>query len=64
MKATDRWAIPLTHDEHLAVHMVGSKEEEEWFAKRGIACYALAFQLWANKEDLEEMRRIIRERFD
>lgn len=59
LKATDRWAIPLTHEEHMAVHMVGSKREEEWFAAKGIACYAIAYSLWANRGDLEAMRKII-----
>jgi hypothetical protein len=61
MKATDRWAIPLTHEEHMEVHKVGSKKEEEWFAERGVVCYILARKLWNRKDDVEEMRKVIEE---
>lgn len=59
LKATDRWAIPLTHEEHMQAHMVGSKLEEEWFAERGVACYTLARRLWDRRGDLEAMRRVL-----
>src|SRR6516165_4104065 len=32
MKATDRWVIPLTWDEHAELHTHGSKEHDTWFA--------------------------------
>jgi hypothetical protein len=55
MKATDRWAVPLTPAEHYNVHRIGSQLEAKWFAMRGIYCYALAFSLWqaweSNGED-------------
>ena len=49
LKATDRWCVPLTREEHNEVHRLGSRKEEQWFVKRGVACYALAYALWANK---------------
>lgn len=40
MKATDRWCVPLTHEEHMEVHRVGSRKEKQWFKDRGIDCDA------------------------
>jgi hypothetical protein len=59
MKATDRWAVPLTRDEHQRVHEVGSRMEEQWFAERGIDAVALAIALWTLRGDLDAMRRVI-----
>jgi hypothetical protein len=59
LKATDRWAIPLTHEEHMEVHMIGSKLEEQWFVDRGLLCYILARRLWDKKDDFEAMQRIV-----
>ena len=61
MKATDRWAIPLTPEEHRDVHTVGSSKEEQWFYDRGLLCYILARRLWDKKDDFEAMERIVRE---
>jgi len=36
LKAGDRWAVPLTMDEHYMCHRVGGKREEEWFRERGV----------------------------
>jgi hypothetical protein len=50
-KATDRWALPLTREEHTfgadCVHSVGARLEEEWFLERGVRCWELAEKLWA-----------------
>jgi hypothetical protein len=56
MKATDRWAVPLTMEEHRELHTIGSREEEHWFLDRGVACYVLASQLWFRRGDLSAMR--------
>jgi len=60
MKATDRWAVPLTHDEHMNLHTYGSRLELDWFAKHGVNDpYGLAKELWACSGDLLAMRRAI-----
>ena len=50
MRATDKWALPLTPDEHREIHHSGSRKEKEWFAARGVDCYELSRALWANRE--------------
>lgn len=60
LRATDKWAVPLTWDEHLEVHKVGSRKEDGWFKARGIAnVYELASALWFNRGLPEEMERVI-----
>ncbi len=60
MKATDRWAVPLTHDEHMELHTFGSKREREWFAANHVPDpYSLARGLWAASGDETEMLRAI-----
>ena len=59
MRATDKWAVPLTPAEHRSLHRVGSRLESEWFRKRGIDCYGLAASLWSNKHDLQAMYRVL-----
>lgn len=58
LKAEDRWAVPLTHEEHMELHRVGSKREFAWFASRGINCMALARALW-NRRRLEAMLKVL-----
>lgn len=57
MRATDRWALPLTRAEHWGVHSIGSSLEVQWFKVRGIYCLALATVLWGAWEDGEESLR-------
>lgn len=59
MKATDRWALPLTRAEHYGVHSVGSQLEVAWFSARNCNCYFLAAALWDawNEEGYDEMCR-------
>src|SRR5262245_35694107 len=49
MKSEDRWALPLTLDEHTAcvdyTHGVRSREFE-WFGEHGVNCLDLATGLW------------------
>ena len=60
LKATDKWAVPLTRDEHDEVHKVGSRKEEAWFAARGISnCYELASALWAAGKSRDLMLRVL-----
>lgn len=59
MKATDKWALPLTFEEHAEIHRIGSRKEEEWFKARGIACYQLAEALWAQNHSVESMYRVL-----
>lgn len=60
MRATDRWAVPLTHDEHMDLHTFGSRLEREWFANRGIDDpYGMARELWAYSDDHAAMCRVM-----
>ena len=59
LKATDRWAVPLTRDEHVDVEKLASKREEAWFTARGIACYELAAALWSNRHNVETMAAVL-----
>jgi hypothetical protein len=60
LRATDRWAIPLTRDEHDHVHTFGSKRETIYFKALGFNPYDLANALWKNTGDLERMEKIVR----
>ena len=59
MKATDKWALPLTTHEHQECHRVGGKLEVRWFSDRGIDCIGLATALWQNKHSQEAMLRVL-----
>jgi hypothetical protein len=60
MRATDRWAVPLTRDEHIAVHECGGRMEQAWFLARGVDCRRLAEQLWQARDlSLGRLRQII-----
>jgi hypothetical protein len=63
LKASDRWAVPLTTDEHVAgpdcVHSVGSRQETAWFRERGVDCLKLAAELWDARHSLAAMERVI-----
>lgn len=61
LKSPDRYAVPLCaiphHDE---VGRIGSRNEEEWFQKKGgFDCLELAAALWANRGDIEAMFRVL-----
>jgi hypothetical protein len=61
MKAEDKWAVPLTHDEHInGVERVGSKREFAWFQSRGVNCLELAKALWASRGNVDAMERIVK----
>lgn len=59
LKATDKWTVPLTWEEHQEIHRFGSRKEEAWFAERGIDCFELAAALWSNRHSIEAMERVI-----
>jgi hypothetical protein len=59
LKATDQWCVPLTRDEHIQVHTVGSRKECEWFRERGVECYELAIALWTNRHNEDAMLKVI-----
>lgn len=61
LRATDRWCVPLTREEHRQVHTIGSREEVGWFLDRGVDSRALARALWDASGDLELMEQIVRE---
>lgn len=59
-RASDKWAVPLTRDEHMELHTIGSKRELEWFQSKGLSDpYGLAEGLWALTGNLYEMDRLI-----
>ena len=69
LKATDKWAIPLTRIEHDQVHTVGAREEVAWFTAKGVNAYRLAELLWEAWEShgdraLPHMQQIIEERVE
>lgn len=53
----DRWAIPLRIDKHRALHHSG--DEEGFLAQEGIDGRALARALWAARDDIDAMERIV-----
>jgi hypothetical protein len=61
LKATDRWCVPLTRDEHMEIERMGSRREVEWFKAKGIDDpFGLAAALWFNRGDLETMELVVR----
>lgn len=59
LKSTDKWAIPLTAEEHRETHKVGTKKEFAWFMARGINPLNLASALWSNRGNLEAMEKVV-----
>lgn len=61
MRSTDRWAVPLSHERHMELERLGSRNEWAWFRANGIADpLELAAALWSNTGDLERMAKIVR----
>ncbi len=59
-RSTDKWAIPLCHDDHInGVEKVASTKEIQWFEERGIQSLELARALWANRHDLKAMLSVL-----
>lgn len=60
MRSRDKWAVPLTRDEHDHLEAQGSRNELAWFKKNGIENpYELASALWKASPNLETMTNII-----
>lgn len=60
-KATDRWAVPLSRTKHEEVERIGSRNEQAWFQKHGIAdSLELAAALWRNTGDLDRMLKVLK----
>ena len=59
LRATDRWAVPLTHKEHMELERFGSRKEEEWFKSRNVRCYELANALWGARGFRDIMLKIL-----
>ena len=65
LRATDRWCLPLTREEHMEVHRVGSRREEQWFLDRGVQCHVLARALWNQRQrGLVALEKIIEAHHD
>lgn len=59
-KATDKWVVPMGHKAHIyGIELLGSRNEEAWFAKHGIDPYELAAALWAASGDIPKMTAIV-----
>jgi hypothetical protein len=58
-KSHDKWVVPLCRPCHNNVHLVGSKEEPQWFEEHGINAEELAKDLWAETPNRDRMIRIL-----
>lgn len=56
-KQADRYGLPACRKCHAAVTDVG--DDEAWYAKHGIDARAVANALWAERDDLFSMERVI-----
>jgi len=60
LRSTDRWAVPLSHDKHMELERIGSRNEVRWFQEHGIEDpHELAAALWANTGDLPRMIAVL-----
>ena len=60
MRATDKWAVPLCHEDHInGVERVGSRNEVAWFRKHGVSPLDLAAGLWAVTGNLDAMQAVM-----
>ncbi|MBM4073869.1 MAG: DUF968 domain-containing protein [Planctomycetes bacterium] len=57
MRNTDRWAIPICRKHHDEAHAAG--DDEAYLAQHGVDARALASSLWASRDDVEGMRRVV-----
>jgi hypothetical protein len=64
-RAEDRYCVPLSHDLHFFdLELKGSKNEESWFAKKGINPWELANALWGARNDFKKMQQIMAEHLE
>ena len=59
IKATDRWAIPLTRGEHIDIHKISGRQERDYLVDRGVNPLELARALWEATGDLDRMTAIV-----
>ena len=59
VRSTDRHALPLCHEHHMAVEAVGAKRETKYFQDLGFDPIELAQDLWSATGDLPKMVRIL-----
>lgn len=60
LRSTDRWAVPMCHDDHMEVERAGTKQETAWFCERGVInVHLLAQDLWGARGEPEKMRAIL-----
>lgn len=60
LRSTDRWALPLSHDKHMELERIGSRNEVRWFQEHGIEDpHDLAAALWNNTGDLGRMIKVL-----
>lgn len=62
LKSPDKWAVPLCwacHGPSPYPNVTEAGDEDAWFAARGLDGRAVAKELWANRGDLDAMRRVI-----
>lgn len=59
LRSTDKWGLPMSHEAHMEVERVGSKNELAWFKERGIDAIDLATALWNVSGDLPKMTRVV-----
>jgi hypothetical protein len=50
LKAGDQWTVPLTNDEHLALHAAGN--ERRWWESQSINPMPIAQELWEQSAHL------------
>lgn len=59
-RSPDRYGVPMCADCHLnGVERAGSKNELDWFRKRGVEALDLASALWGATGDLPKMTKIV-----
>ena len=59
-KPADRFAVPLCPDDHrIALHAQHRHNEEAWWISVGINPLLVAERMWAQRDDLEAMRKVV-----
>ena len=60
MRSSDMWGVPLSHDAHMELERLGSRNETKWFKDNGIASpIDLAAALWGASPNVAVMTKII-----
>jgi len=64
VRSTDRWAVPLCREHHIAVERVRASGEKQWFMTFNIDVVRLAEGLWSTRLNQEQMHRIMTAHFE